>query len=110
VIKSGTINLPSPDPMTGTGGTWDLNTGTGTRSYVSPDIPLVTQWGAAHVPFGGPPVVVLSLAGMEATGGLTRVRVQPENVQAEEFNIRVYVFDDCTLNWLWVTWLAYDEV
>ncbi|WP_137844798.1 H-type lectin domain-containing protein [Microbacterium sp. 2FI] len=107
MIRSGTVSLPYYDPMTGVMGTWDLGAGTGLRSYVSPDIPLAT-WGGA--PFSSPPNVVLSLAGIEATGGKVRVFLTPQNVQAEEFNIRVEVSDDCTLSSLLVTWLATDAV
>jgi H-type lectin domain len=110
VIKSGTIKLPYDDPITGMMGTWNLDAGTGARSYVSPDIQFVPPWGGAGSPFGSPPNVVVSLAGIEATGGLARVSLSVENVQAEEFNIRVNVSEDCTLNKLWVTWVAYDAV
>ena len=112
MIKSGTIKLPLDDPLSGmtssTSATWSLGAGTGPRSYVSPDIQFVPV--GAVSPFTSPPAVVVSLAGIEATGGLARVRVSAENVQAEEFNIRVEVFEDCTLNALWATWVAYDAV
>ena len=77
---------------------------------MSPDIPFVPLWSGAASPFTSPPNVVVSLAGIEATGGLARVSLSVENVQAEEFNIRVNVSDNCTLNRLWVTWFAYDAV
>lgn len=91
MIKSGTIKLPYDDPMTGVMGTWDLDTGTPLRSYLSPDIPLVPLGGT---PFCSPPNVVVSLAGIEATGGPARVFLRTQNVQAEEFNIYVEVSDD----------------
>ncbi len=110
MIKSGTIKLPYDDPMTGQPGTWNLNAGTGPRTYVTPDIQFVPPWGGAPSPFTGPPNVVLSLAGIQATGGVTRIGLLAQNVQAEEFNIRVDVSADCTLDELWVTWIAYDAV
>ena len=109
MFKTGTIRLPA-DPMTGVAATWDLAAGTGHRSYVSPDIPFVPPWFGAASQFTSPPTVVVSLAGIEATAGLARVDLSVENVQAEEFNIRVNVYEDCTLNWLLVTWFAHDAV
>ncbi len=106
MIKSGTITLPQDQAIGGMTGSWSLSTGTGPRSYVSPDISYVSL--GAVPPFTSPPVVSVSLAGVEATGGLTRVRVSAENVQAEEFNIRVDVSGDCTLDAVHVTWLAHD--
>ena len=110
MITSGTIKLPYDDPMTGVMGTWSLDTGDGPRSYVSPDIQFVPPSGGAGSPFGSPPTVVLSLAGIGASGGPVRVALNTESVQAEEFNIRVTVNGDCTLHLLYVTWLAYDGV
>ncbi len=57
-----------------------------------------------------PRLEVDHVAGIEATGGLARVFVRVQNVQAEEFNIYVEVSDNCTLNWVWVTWVATDAV
>ena len=111
VIRSGTVKLPYDNPMTGVLGTWDLDTGTGVRSYLSPDIQFGSQWGGGMgTPFASPPNVVVSLAGIEATGGQARLFVRVQNVQAEEFNIYVEVSDNCTLNWVWVTWVATDAV
>ena len=114
MIKSGTIQLPYVDPMTGMTSTWTLNAGTGPRTYLSPDIQYVPASGLGTIgagsPFASPPIVVLSLAGVDATGGLPRVSLSVENVQAEEFNIRVNVFEDCTVNTLSVTWVAHDGV
>jgi H-type lectin domain len=107
VIKSGTIKLPYDDPMTGMSGTWNLAAGTGPRSYMTPDIPFA-PWGSA--PFSSPPNVVVSLTGIQATSGVTQIGLFVQNVQIEEFNIRVDVSADCTLDSLWVTWIAYDAV
>ena len=109
MFKSGTTQLPS-DPSTGMMGTWSLDAGTGHRFYESPDIPFVPVWSGGGSPFSGPPTVVLSLAGIEAAGVRLRVSVGTVNVQAKEFNIRVDVSGDCTLNTVLVTWFAYDAV
>ncbi|HEX6475457.1 MAG TPA: H-type lectin domain-containing protein [Candidatus Limnocylindria bacterium] len=103
----GTIQLPTYDPMNPVPGTWTLNAGTGDRSYVSPDIPYSPPWSGG-TPFASQPTVVVSLAGIYGTGGLTRVRLAVENVQVEEFNIRVSVAEDTTLNDVLVTWIATD--
>ena len=110
MFRTGTVRLPYDDPMTGMAGTWDLSGGSGPRSYTSPDIPFVPPWGGAGSPFANPPTVVLSVAGIEVTGGLTRFDMRPVNVQAEECNIIVNAYLDCTISWLWVTWLAHDTV
>ena len=107
MIKSGTIQLPAYDPMTGTPGTWPLSAGTTGGTYLSPDIPYL-PWAGASQPFTSPPTVVVSLAGIAETGGVSDVRLSVENVQAEEFNIRVTTGAGCTLNELWVTWVAHD--
>ena len=77
--------------------------GTGERSYVSPDIPY-----APTQKFSSTPKVTVSLAGMDMTGGLPRLRLGVQHVQAEEFNIRVTTFEDTTFNEVWVTWAAHD--
>jgi hypothetical protein len=59
-------------------------------------------------PFNSPPAMVVSLAGIDVTGGLSRVRIGVETVQSEEFNIRVSTSQDTTLNSVWVTWFADD--
>jgi hypothetical protein len=109
VIKSGTIQLPATDPMTGTGGSWTLNTAGGAGgTYLSPDIPFAPPWSGAPQPFSSPPTVVVSLAGMAVAGGPPRFRLSVENVQAEEFNIRVTAEPGTTLDNVSVTWLADD--
>ncbi len=94
--------------MTMVMGVWTLNAGTGERSYLSPDIAYAPPWMGPGQPFSSPPNVVVSLAGLEITGSLSRVRLSVENVQAEEFNIRVNTWDDSTFDGVWVTWVAHD--
>jgi hypothetical protein len=77
----------------------------GERTWLSPDIPFSA--GA----FSQPPNVVVSLAGVDLatnTSGPLRVRVGVENVQSEEFNIRVTVMDGTLLTYVLVTWVAHD--
>ncbi|MGH3457348.1 H-type lectin domain-containing protein [Aeromicrobium sp.] len=69
---------------------------------MSPDI----QFGGQ--PFANPPNVEVSLAGIEAAAGVSRVRLSMQNVQVEEFNIRVTTTDDTALNWVSVAWVAHD--
>jgi hypothetical protein len=106
VIKTGSIRL-APD-LPSLSGQWNLGSGSGLRRYVSGDIQFDPGSGAA--PFGNPPTVVLSLGGIDVTGGLTRIELRPVNIQQEEFNILVEVYEDCTLDWVWVTWFASDGV
>jgi len=77
---------------------------------VTPDIAFVPPWGGAVSPFSSPPVVVVSLTGIQATAGPPDVLLMVQNVQAEEFNIRVDVNGTCALGSLWVTWVAHDTV
>jgi hypothetical protein len=108
MISSGTIHLPF-EGLPGMPGGWPLNTVgpavQGERTWLSPDIPF-----SPGGPFSQPPNVVVSLAGVDATNtsGPLRVRVDVENVQTEEFNIRVTVMDDTLLTYLLVTWVAHD--
>ena len=107
MFKTGTVNLPQATAAIAGG--WDLETGTGIRTYLSPDIPFVEPWLIGTSPaFSGPPLVVLSLTGIVVFGGLAQVELTVENVQAEEFNIRVVAFENCMLNRVQVTWFAYD--
>jgi len=108
VIQSGTVELSSGTAVGGGGtilgaaGTWTLNTGSGDRSYRTPDI-------AFPQPFQQTPVVVLSLAGIDAGNQFNiRVRLAAEDVQADEFNIRVSTWADTVIHAVWVTWVAHD--
>lgn len=107
MLKTGTIRLPADDFSSGTPATWALDTGTGERTYLSPDLPYAPPWSGAGQPFSSPPTVIVSLAGMDVTGGLPNVRLSVENVQVEEFNIRVTA-TGTTLTEVWVTWMAHD--
>lgn len=109
MIQTGTIQLPGGTSI-GIGGTvfpgtWNLdaNPGPTERSWLSPDIAFAT-------PFSQPPRVVVSLAGVNANNasGPLRVRLGVENVQPEEFNIRVTVMEDTLLLDALVTWVAHD--
>jgi hypothetical protein len=61
------------------------------------------------LPFTGYPKVVLSLAGIDADHQSNlRLQLDAEDVQQEEFNIRVSTWDDSLIYNVWVNWLAYD--
>ena len=101
MIQTGTIRLPIDDE-TGVPFAWSLSTvGVGNRIYTSPDI-------AFPEPFPNTPQMVAALAGMEGIQGTGRITIELENIQAEEFNIRVTTWDDTLLNSVMVTWIAHD--
>jgi hypothetical protein len=107
MIQSGTIQLPFAG-QPGYPGTWPLDSPVGAvqgeRTWLSPDI--------GFGPFSQPPNVIVSLAGINPaanSSGPLRVRLSVENVQAEEFNIRVTLADETTLlNDVLVAWVAHD--
>ncbi len=81
---------------------WNLNTGTGFRSFTSPDI-------AFQPPFSSPPVLVLALSGLDSEQSTNlRVALQPSDVEADEFNIIVSTWDDTILHGVAITWIAHD--
>jgi hypothetical protein len=81
---------------------WMLNTGTGERSYRSPDI-------AFQPPFSAPPKIALALSGIDSDRATNlRVVLEPYDVEAEEFNIVVRTWDDTVLHSVQVTWIACD--
>jgi hypothetical protein len=106
VIQSGMIEL-SPgtmvNPLTGTAGNWTLNSGQGQRTFKTWDIQFPQ-------PFTQTPTVRVSLAGIDADGQFnTRLQLTTEDVQADEFNIRVTTWDDSIVYAVWVSWIAHDQ-
>ena len=81
---------------------WNLSSGTGPRSFRSPDIGF-------QPPFSGTPQILLAISGIDSehTTNL-RVTLNLEDVEPEEFNIVVNTWDDTILYSLNVTWLAFD--
>ncbi len=81
---------------------WNLNTGTGARTFSTPDIPFQPL-------FNAPPVIALALSGIdcEHTTNL-RVALHPSDVEKEEFNIMISTWDDTILHGVTVTWIAHD--
>jgi len=81
---------------------WNLSTGTGVRSFLTPDI-------AFQPPFSAPPTLVLALSGIDSEHGANlRVALQPSDVEAEEFNIIISTWDDTVLYGVTVIWIAHD--
>jgi hypothetical protein len=81
---------------------WNLNSGTGQRSFRSPDINF-------QPPFPGTPQILLALSGIDSehTANL-RITVHPDDIEPEEFNIVVNTWDDTLIHSVNVTWLAFD--
>jgi len=81
---------------------WNLSTGTGVRSFSTPDI-------AFQPPFSAPPVIALALSGLDCEHSTNlRVALQPSDVENEEFNIIITTWDDTILHGVTVTWIAHD--
>jgi hypothetical protein len=78
---------------------WTLNTGTGDRSFTSPDIRF-------DPPFQAPPKIAVSLAGLD--GERVRVGLGTFDIQADEFNVVIYTWWDTALYGVRVTWIAFD--
>ena len=104
MIQSGVMELSgnaAVNPIMGTAG-WDLSSGQGQRTYKTPDL-------AFNPPFPQTPVVRVSLAGIDSDSQFnTRVQVTAEDVQTDEFNIRVTTWDNSIIHAVWVSWIAYD--
>jgi hypothetical protein len=81
---------------------WNLNTGTGERTFLSPDIKF-------HTLFSTPPNIMLALSGIDSehTTNL-RVTVTPYDVEADEFNIMIKTWGDTLIYSVLVTWIAHD--
>jgi hypothetical protein len=70
--------------------------------FRTPDMPFAQA-------FPSTPTVVLSLAGIDAGNEENlRLRLQAEDVQPDEFNIRIVTWGDGLIYGVWVTWIAYD--
>lgn len=81
---------------------WNLNTGTGERSFRTPDIPFQPL-------FNAPPVIALALSGIDCEHSTNlRVALQPADVENEEFNIIITTWHDTILHGVTVTWIAHD--
>ena len=81
---------------------WNLNTGTGERTFQTPDIPF-------DPPFPAPPKVALALSGIDSDQATNlRVEVYPHDVEPGEFNIVVKTWDETVLYGVWITWIAHD--
>lgn len=81
---------------------WNLSTGTGERIFLSPDIKF-------SLPFSAPPHVVLALNSLDSDHATNlRVVLEPYDVEADEFNIKIRTWDDTVLSSVSVTWIAHD--
>ncbi len=87
-----TLNVPGPEG----------SEGGAPRTSRSLDIPF-------KVPFELPPRIIVALAVIDAEHQFNlRVTVSAEEVQAEEFNIRVTTFGDSLIYSVLVSWIAHD--
>jgi hypothetical protein len=96
MIQSGVIHLSAQ--MQG----WTLNTGTGDRTFLSPDIGF-------QPPFGSPPKVLVALAGIDAEHAANlRVIIEAVEIENDEFNIRVNTWADTSIHSVQVAFIAHD--
>lgn len=81
---------------------WNLHTGTGERSFRTPDISF-------EKPFTAPPRVVLALGGLDSehTTNL-RVHLDPYDIEASEFSVKIQTWADTRLYEVSIMWVAYD--
>ena len=102
MIQSGTIEFPGTGVLGAAGGVWPLDNGQGDRTFRTPDIAFPVQ-------FAQPPHVSLSIAGIDASAQANlRIRLTAEDVQQDEFNIRVNTWADTQIYSLVVAWVAHD--
>ena len=103
MIQSGTIEFPGTGVIAGTTtGSWPLDNGQGDRTFRTQDIAFPIQ-------FAQPPRVSLSIAGIDANAQTNlRIRLTAEDVQQDEFNIRVNTWADTQIYSLVVAWVAHD--
>ena len=81
---------------------WNLNSGTGDRSFESVDIGFPQ-------PFAAPPNVAVALSGVDGEHNVNlRVWVEAVDVEGHEFNIRIHTWADTLLYLVRVTWIAFD--
>lgn len=99
MIQTGTVRLPLEAGEESFAG-WGLDLSSGLRSYASPDIPFVPA-------FPDPPIMVAAVTGINIIQGPPQIDIELENIQAEEFNIRVRTGDETQLADVVVTWIAY---
>jgi hypothetical protein len=80
-------------------GEWTLNKGTGERLF---DAEIKFP-----VPFTAPPVVMISLTGLDSQGGRnTRVIIASQDVTAYDFEVLVRTWDDSIVYSVYGTWIA----
>ena len=81
---------------------WNLNVGSGERSFISTDVPF-------DPPFASPPKVALALGGVDSGHDRNlRIILTPHDVDVREFNIRINTWGDTMIFQVWVTWIAFD--
>jgi H-type lectin domain len=95
MIQTGRVQLASQMPG------WQLNTGSGFRTFISPDIKFTPS-------FNTTPQVAVALSGIITQAGILQAAVATSDVEADEFNILIQVWGDTSLTEVAVTWIAYD--
>ena len=95
MIQTGMVKLHSQMPG------WQLNAGSGFRTFLSPDIKFTPS-------FNTTPQVVVAFSGIIAQTNNLQVVVATNDVEADEFNILIQVFDVTLLTEVSVTWIAHD--
>ena len=106
MIQSGTIQFGEGDP-----GFWAEDE----TQYVDEEGNLMRRLRTVDIPFpsrfAGTPTMVLSIAGLgvrsPADSGYS-IRLAAEDVQPEEFNVRVEIFGNAIVGGFAVAWVAHD--
>ena len=95
MIQTGIEKLHSQMPG------WQLNAGSGFRTFLSPDIKFAPS-------FNTTPQVVVAFSGIIAQSNNLQLAVATSDVEADEFNILIQVWDVTLLTEVSVTWIAHD--
>lgn len=99
MIRSGTAAFTYVTPDIN----WNLNTGSGSRTFTSPDIPIGPG-------FSTPPTVVVQLGGIDVGNAANlRIQIGATDVENDEFNLVVNTWADSIIYGVWVTWIAYSD-
>lgn len=81
---------------------WNLDTGTGERSFRTPDVSI-------NQPFDAAPNVVLAVAGVDCSQATNlRLALEAYDIEPGEFSIRIKTWDDTLIYGVLVTWIAHD--
>jgi hypothetical protein len=96
-IQAGTVGYGYTTP----GINWTLASGSGARSFTSPDIAFPTA-------FSTTPTVIVALYGVDAANSANlRLTVATADVETGEFNVVFNTWADSVIYTVWVSWIAF---